>query len=101
MGTPVDVIRLHRQARDAGDDEGFHIGGSDASGIVYAVGEAVKNVKVGDEVVVHCGVWDESDPLIVAGGDPALSNSFRIWGFDGNWGSFAQFARVQAHQCLP
>jgi crotonyl-CoA carboxylase/reductase len=101
MGAPVDVIRLHRQARDAGDDEGFHIGGSDASGIVYAIGDAVKNVKVGDEVVVHCGVWDESDPFIIKGGDPALSNSFRIWGYDSNWGSFAQFARVQAHQCLP
>jgi crotonyl-CoA carboxylase/reductase len=101
MGFPVDVIRLHRQARDAGDTEGFHIGGSDASGIVYAVGDSVQNVKVGDEVVVHCGMWDEDDPLVMAGGDPALSGSFRIWGYDSNWGSFAQFTRVQAHQCLP
>ena len=27
--------------------------------------------------------------------------SFRIWGYETNWGSFAQFTRVQAHQCLP
>ena len=26
---------------------------------------------------------------------------FRIWGYETNWGSFAQFTRVQAHQCLP
>jgi crotonyl-CoA carboxylase/reductase len=27
--------------------------------------------------------------------------SFRIWGYETSWGSFAQFTRVQAHQCLP
>jgi crotonyl-CoA carboxylase/reductase len=101
LGRPVDVIRGHRQSRDAGDETGFHIGGSDSSGIVQAVGQAVTNVKVGDEVVVHCGMWDEDDPFVRSGGDPALSDSFRIWGFDTNWGSFAQFARVQSHQCLP
>jgi crotonyl-CoA carboxylase/reductase len=101
LGKPVDVIRMHRQSRDAGDTEGFHIGGSDASGIVYAVGPEVTNVKVGDQVVMHCGQWDPKDPFVQAGNDPALSSSFRIWGFDSNWGSFAQFAKVQAHQCLP
>ena len=101
LGKPVDVVRLHRQARDAGDEQGFHIGGSDASGIVYAVGGAVTNVRVGDEVVLHCGSWDADDPDVIAGRDPAFSNSFRIWGFDNNWGSFAQFTSVQAHQCLP
>jgi crotonyl-CoA carboxylase/reductase len=101
LGKPVDVIRGHRQARDAGDDQGFHIGGSDASGIVQAVGENVANVKPGAEVVLHCGKWDEDDAQIIAGLDPALSGSFRIWGYDSNWGSFAQFTRVQAHQCLP
>jgi crotonyl-CoA carboxylase/reductase len=101
LGKPVDVIRMHRQVRDAGDDQGFHIGGSDASGIVHAIGENVTNVKVGDQVVVHCGMWDRNDPTVVGGQDPALAASFRIWGFDNNWGSFAQFTRVQAHQCLP
>jgi crotonyl-CoA carboxylase/reductase len=27
--------------------------------------------------------------------------TFRIWGYETNWGSFAQFTRVQAHQCMP
>jgi crotonyl-CoA carboxylase/reductase len=100
-GIPVDVVRMHRQSGDAGDEVGFHLGGSDASGIVQAVGAAVTNVKPGDEVVVHCGMWDVDDPQIVAGADPAFSNSFKIWGYDANWGSFAQFTRVQSHQCLP
>jgi len=101
LGVPVDVVRLHRQIGQAGDETGFHIGGSDGAGIVYAVGENVTSPKVGDEVVMHCGVWDKSDPEVQGGLDPVLSNGFRIWGFETNWGSFAQFARVQAHQCLP
>jgi crotonyl-CoA carboxylase/reductase len=30
-----------------------------------------------------------------------FSPSFRIWGYETSWGSFAQFTKVQAHQCLP
>ena len=41
-----------------GEPTDFHIGGSDASGIVYTVGDKVTNVKVGDRVVIHCGQWD-------------------------------------------
>ena len=52
-----------RRAQKANfDPSDFHIGGSDASGIVYAVGSDVKNVKVGDEVVIHCGTWDARLP---------------------------------------
>ena len=101
LGIPVDIVRLHKQQGEAGDEAGFHIGGSDASGIVYAVGSDVTNVRVGDEVVVHCGTWDENDPLVKSGADPMFSTSFRIWGYETNWGSFAQFTKVQAHQCLP
>jgi crotonyl-CoA carboxylase/reductase len=98
LGVPVNVIKARERE---GDATGFHIGGSDASGIVYAVGSDVKNVKVGDEVVIHCGMWDESDPIIAAGTDPMFSSSFKIWGYESNWGSFAQFTKVQAHQCMP
>ncbi|GAB4328424.1 MAG: crotonyl-CoA carboxylase/reductase [Dehalococcoidia bacterium] len=98
LGTPVDVIAARNRA---GEPEDFHIGGSDASGIVYAVGENVTNVSVGDEVVIHCGTWDIHAPEVKAGIDPMFSPSFRIWGYETNWGSFAQFTRVQAHQCMP
>ena len=98
LGVPVNVIGARNKA---GEPEPFHIGGSDASGVVYKVGHDVTNVKVGDEVVVHCGTWDRNDPQATDGNDPMYANSFRIWGYETNYGSFAQFTRVQAHQCLP
>src|SRR5437763_4991772 len=55
MGIPIDVIKTRMKK---GAKEDFHIGGSDASGIVWATGKDVKNVKVGDAVVVHCGMWE-------------------------------------------
>jgi crotonyl-CoA carboxylase/reductase len=97
-GVPVDVVAAHKKANP---DEDFHIGGSDASGIVWKVGSDVRSVRVGDEVVVHCGMWDQGDPEIARGKDPMYLPSFQIWGYESNWGSFAQFTRVQDHQCLP
>jgi crotonyl-CoA carboxylase/reductase len=98
LGRPVDVVRARQKA---GEPEDFHIGGSDASGVVWEVGEGVDTLKVGDEVVIHCGVWDPEDPWVLAGKDPIIAPSNKIWGYETNWGSFAQFTRVQAHQCLP
>jgi crotonyl-CoA carboxylase/reductase len=94
-GIPVDVCAYHEKF---GEPTEFHIGGSDASGVVYALGDQVSNVKVGDHVVIHCGQWD---PEADATDDPMFHDSFRIWGYETNWGSFAQFTKVQAHQCLP
>jgi crotonyl-CoA carboxylase/reductase len=101
LGSPVDVIRPRPKDPFFPDESGFHIGGSDASGVVYAAGDAVTNVKVGDQVVIHCGQWAADEPSVVAGNDPMFSPSFRIWGYETSWGSFAQFTKVQAHQCLP
>ena len=98
LGYPVDAIAMRQKA---GEVEDFHIGGSDASGIVWAIGENVTNVAVGDEVVVHCGKWDLYAPEVLSGEDPMFSPSYRIWGYETNWGSFAQFAKVQGHQCMP
>ena len=97
-GIPVNVIKAREKE---GDTTGFHVGGSDSAGIVYAIGDNVSNIRVGDRVVIHCGMWDEDDPFVKAGNDPMFSNSFKIWGYESNWGSFAQFTKVQAHQCLP
>jgi crotonyl-CoA carboxylase/reductase len=98
LGIPINVIK-GRQKK--GEKEDFHIGGSDASGIVWKVGKDVKNVKVGDEVVTHCGWWDPEDPHVKAGKDPMFAPSELIWGYETNWGSFAQFTKVQDHMCLP
>lgn len=98
LGTPVDVIGVRNRG---GEPEDFHVGGSDASGVVYAAGENVRNVKVGDEVVIHCGTWDPEGPRVLAGDDPMFDPTYKIWGYETNWGSFAQFTKVQAHQCMP
>lgn len=97
-GIPIDVIRIRQKM---GEPHDFHIGGSDLSGIVYAVGDAVDNIAIGDEVVVHHGYWDLADPWIQAGKDPMLAPSAKIWGYETNFGSFAQFSVAQAHQVLP
>jgi crotonyl-CoA carboxylase/reductase len=97
-GYPVDQVAVRQKQ---GEAEDFHVGGSDLSGIVYAVGDAVPNVGVGDEVVVHHGWWLPDDPWVQAGKDPMLSASARIWGYDTNYGSFGQFSRAQAHQVMP
>src|SRR5690606_29575160 len=98
LGTPVDVIGA-RQRKGATED--FHIGGSDASGVVWAVGDEVTNVKVGDEVVLSCGMWDEEAPDVKAGGEPMFSPTYKVWGYEENWGSFAQFTLVDHYQCFP
>jgi crotonyl-CoA carboxylase/reductase len=100
-GVPIDVIAQRQKA--TGDTDDFHVGGSDAAGIVYAIGAGVSGVAVGDEVVVHPGWWEPDDPDVTAGPDPMLAPSARIWGYDWprNYGSFAQFSIVQAHQLMP
>jgi crotonyl-CoA carboxylase/reductase len=92
LGKPISVFRYHQ--------EDHHIGGSDASGIVWKVGEGVTRWKPGDEVVVHCNQASYEDPE-VHGLDPLAAPSQQIWGYETTWGSFAQFCKVQAQQLLP
>src|SRR4051794_8285084 len=92
LGKPISVFRSH--------EEDHHIGGSDASGIVWKVGEGVTRWKPGDEAVVHCNQAPYEDPE-VHGLDPLAAPSQRIWGYETTWGSFAQFCKVQAQQLLP
>ncbi len=95
LGKPVSVFGY-------GDhpEYGHHIGGSDASGIVWKVGPGVTNWKPGDEVVIHCNQASYED-VEVHGLDPMAAPSQRIWGYETTWGSFAQFTKVQAQQLLP
>jgi len=95
QGKPVSVFPY-------GDhpEWGHHIGGSDASGIVWKVGEGVTRWKPGDEVVIHCNMASYEDPE-VHGLDPLAAPSQLIWGYETTWGSFAQFTKVQAQQLLP
>lgn len=97
-GIPIDVIAVRQKM---GEPHDFHIGGSDVSGIIYAVGDKVENASIGDEVVVHHGYWELDDPWIKAGKDPMIAPSARIWGYNTNFGSFGQFCVAQAHAVLP
>src|SRR5919206_2297214 len=92
LGQPVSVFRYH--------PEDHHIGGSDASGIVWKVGPGVTRWAPGDEVVIHCNQASYEDPE-VHGLDPLAAPSQQIWGYETTWGSFAQFCKVQAQQLLP
>jgi crotonyl-CoA carboxylase/reductase len=95
LGKPVSVMKY-------GDhpEYGHHIGGSDASGVVWKVGPGVTRWKAGDEVVIHCNQASYEDPE-VHGLDPMAAPSQQIWGYETTWGSFAQFTKVQAQQLLP
>ncbi|HVP01849.1 MAG TPA: crotonyl-CoA carboxylase/reductase [Solirubrobacteraceae bacterium] len=95
LGKPVSVFGYGDHPK-----YGHHIGGSDASGIVWKVGEGVTRWKPGDEVVVHCNQASYEDPE-VHGLDPMAAPSQMIWGYETTWGSFAQFTKVQAQQLLP
>ena len=92
LGIPISPFDVHKAD--------YHIAGSDASGIVWAVGEKVRRWKVGDEVVIHCN-QDDGDDEECNGGDPMFSTSQRIWGYETPDGSFAQFTAVQSQQLMP
>ena len=90
-GKPVSVFDVHKND--------YHIAGSDASGVVWQVGNRVTRWKVGDEVVIHCNQDDGNDEEC-NGGDPMYSTSQRIWGYETEDGSFAQFTTVQERQLI-
>jgi crotonyl-CoA carboxylase/reductase len=92
LGVPISPFDVHKAD--------YHIAGSDAAGIVWAVGDKVKRWKIGDEVVVHCN-QDDGDDEHCNGGDPMMSPSQRIWGYETPDGSFAQFTCVQSQQLMP
>lgn len=99
LGSPKNVISDHRKYDNENDDVDFHICGSESSAIVVSAGDEVTNVSVGDEVIVLGTQYDPD--CITEGRDPVLSPTARIWGYEANWGAFAQYSKVQELQCVP
>jgi crotonyl-CoA carboxylase/reductase len=92
LGKPLSPIDVHKQP--------YHVAGSDASGVIWAVGSGVKSCKVGDEVVIHCNQTC-GECHHCNGGNPMMCRRQQIWGYETTHGSFAQFCKVQAQQILP
>ena len=97
-GEPKNVIETNGSYGDNPED--FQICGSEASGVVYAVGEGVTNVSVGDKVLIMSWRYDRNCDYIKDGGYPEYSSGYHIWGYESNWGAFAQFCRVYDYQCI-
>lgn len=78
-----------------------HISGTDGAGVVEAVGADVRNVKVGDEVVVN-GAFSCGNCTECVRGIPMFCPEFRIWGFETGpyQGSEAEYAAVPARNCI-
>ncbi|MCL5971513.1 MAG: zinc-binding dehydrogenase [Firmicutes bacterium] len=78
-----------------------HISGSDAAGVVVAVGTEVKHIQKGDEVMVYparsCGVC-----AACSRGENYFCREFKLWGFDSGPldGGHAEFVRIHEAQAV-
>jgi NADPH:quinone reductase-like Zn-dependent oxidoreductase len=72
-----------------------HISGTDASGIVIAVGENVKNIKVGDRIVSH-GNMSCRICKACTGGREYDCKQRKIWGFETGplWGGYCEVTHL-------
>jgi crotonyl-CoA reductase len=88
---------IKRNPKDKHHDLNYYIPGSDGVGIVEKVGESVTNVKSGDEVIIHCAVIADKDLYLR---DNMLAKSQSIWGYETNFGSFAEYTLVKDSQLI-
>jgi len=78
-----------------------HISGSDAAGIVVETGSEVHHVKLGEEVVVHCGISCRECDYCTRG-EEFFCRDFKIWGFQTGPldGAHAEYCKVPAANVL-
>jgi len=98
---PVDPFSLvnghvRRNKEEKKHIQDYFIPGSDAAGKIMKIGKSEK-FKEGDEIVVHCAVINEKDLGLK---DPMLSKTQSVWGYETNFGSFAEFSIVKISQLL-
>lgn len=97
LGKPVSPCSFHK--------EPYHIAGSDGAGIIWQIGESLKNdknfkFKVGDEAIINacysCGKCSKC-----LSGQQIYCQKVKAWGYETSCGSFCQFTKVQFSQLLP
>jgi crotonyl-CoA reductase len=100
VSTFGSLARLAKESKWAKrHDLPYHVVGSDGSGVVLRVGNAVRNWKPGDRVTIHCNHVDDQDPS--AHDDSMLGANQRIWGYETNFGGLADLTVVKANQLMP
>ncbi len=79
-----------------------HISGSDAAGIVTEVGEAVEDIEVGDEVIVHPWISCRTCEACTSGHE-YFCRKGRIWGFQTGPldGAYAEVAKLPFYNVVP
>ena len=79
-----------------------HISGSDVSGVVSEIGKGVRNVKAGEEVIVHCGLSCRQCESCTRG-EEFFCKDFKIWGFQTGPldGGHAEYCKVPAVNVIP
>jgi len=79
-----------------------HISGSDACGTVCELGLGVTSPKLGDEVLVHCGLACR-ECYYCTRGEEYFCPQFKIWGFQTGPldGAHGDYCKVPAVNCIP
>jgi crotonyl-CoA reductase len=102
MRQPMDPFALlaghiKRNPNDSHHNIDYYIPGSDGAGVVVDVGDGVVDFKPGDQVVIHCAVISDDDLHIQ---DSMLSKSQSIWGYETNYGAFAEYTLIKSSQLI-
>ena len=80
-------------------DQPYHVLGSDAAGVIVAVGAGVRRWQVGDHVVISPIQVDDQEAA--THDDGMLGAEQRVWGFETNFGGLAHYTLARASQLAP
>lgn len=84
---------------NAQHNKDYHILGTDGAGVIVRTGSAVTRWKPGDRVMIFGATCDVSSPETFD--DEIRDPHLMAYGFETNFGSFADFGLVREHQLLP